>query len=48
MMEVEPVLLKINAVLNVDVGSVVEHIEAAGHIQVKGLCHPVGLRDMLV
>ena len=37
-----------NAVFDVDVGAVVKHIQGAVHIQVKGLRHPVGLRDMLV
>ena len=34
-------------VFDVDVGAVVKHVQAAVHIQIKGLCHPVGLRDML-
>ena len=37
-----------NAVLNVDVGAVVKDVQAAVYIQVKGLRHTVGLRDMLV
>ena len=37
-----------NAVFDVDIGAVVKDVQGAVHIQVKGLCHPVGLRDMLV
>ena len=33
-------------VFNVHIGTVVKDVEAAGHIEVKGLRHPVGLRDM--
>ena len=34
-------------VFNVHIGTVVKDIQAAGHIEVKGLRHTVGLRDVL-
>ena len=34
-------------VFNVHIGTVVKDVEAAGHIEVKGLRHTVGLRDVL-
>ncbi len=34
-------------VFNVHIGTVIKDIQATGHIQVKGLRHPVGLRDVL-
>ena len=37
-----------NAVLDVDIGTVVKDVQASVYIQVKGLRHTVSLRDMLV
>ena len=48
--ELFPQILDVEAhkpVFNVHIGTVVKDVEAAGHIEVKGLRHPVGLRDVL-